>query len=385
MTKELGCKVLLITGELSGDLYGSLLVKRIREKNPYFHFVGIGGPKIRNLGIEMLFSAESLSLVGIPSFSDFKKYWFVYQKLKEFLAQGKVDLVILIDFPGFNLRIANLAKKLGYPVIYYIAPQVWAWHRKRIKILKKCVDRLYVILPFEKEFFSSYGIDTIFLGHPLLDVVQTNLSKELFFEIYKLNPQLPLVSFFPGSREGEIKRHLPLFLEVFKKLKMKYPEVQGIVVKAPGLGDHYLWEEAKKYFVVVENSQYDILKYSTVALLASGTITLEAAIIGTPSIVTYSLPSWVYFLAKKLIKVPYVSLPNLILGEEVYPELLQEKGKVENLAEKLKEYIENSNLRENVKNSLLKIREKLGPKGASWRIAEDMVKYINKVIKFDKG
>lgn len=377
MTRELGCKVLLITGELSGDLYGSLLVKRIREKSPYFHFVGIGGPKIRNLGIEMLFSAESLSLVGIPTFSDFKKYWFVYQTLKEFLRQRKIDLVILIDFPGFNLRIANLAKKMGYPVIYYVAPQVWAWHKRRIKILKKSVDRLYVILPFEKEFFSSYGINTLFLGHPLLDVVKSHLSEEIFFEIYKLDPQLPLVSFFPGSRDGEIKRHLPLFIEVFKNLKKKQPKVQGIMVKASGLSDHYLWQEAKKYLTVVENSQYDVLKYSTVSLLASGTITLEAAIMETPSIVTYSLPSWVYFLAKKLIKVPYISLPNLILGKEVYPEILHEKGKVESLVKKLEEYLEDPSLREKVKNELIQIKQKIGPKGASWRIAEDMLKYIS--------
>ncbi len=382
MIKEFGCRVLLVTGELSGDLYGYLLVKRIKEQSPYFHFIGIGGPKIRNLGIEMLFSAESLSLVGIPTFSDLKKYWFVYQKLKEFLKQKKVDLVILINFPGFNLRIAKLAKKLGYPVIYYVAPQVWAWNRGRIKILKNSVDRLYVILPFEKDFFRSYGIDTVFLGHPLLDVVKPNLSRDVFFEIYKLNPLLPVVSFFPGSREGEIKKHLPLFIEVFKRLKKKCPEVQGIIVKALGLSNHYLWEEAKKYLIVIENSQYDILKHSTVSLLASGTITLEAAIMETPAIVTYSLPSWVYFLAKKLVKVPYISLPNLILKKEVYPEILQEKEKVEVLTEKVKEYLENESLREEIKKELAEIKKIIGPKGASWRIAEDMLKYIHIIKTF---
>lgn len=369
-------RIFIITGEISGDIYGYLLIKRIKELNSAFQFVGIGGPKMRSLGIEILFPAESLALVGLPSFHDLKKYWFVYKKVKEFLEKKKVEVVVLIDFPGFNLKIAKLAKKLGYPVIYYIAPQVWAWNRKRVYILKKYVDRLYVILPFEKEFFSSYGIPTVYLGHPLVDMIKINLSEKIFYDVYQLDRSQPLISFFPGSREKEIKNHIPIFLKIFENLKKTIPNIQGIMVKAPGLRDSFLWEKARSQLKVIENTQYEVLKYSTVALLASGTITLEAALLGTPSIVTYFLPSWMYFIAKRLIKVPYISLANLILQKEIYPEIVQEKNKIEVITQKIRELIEDEEKRSKIKKELEDVRKIIGSLGASWKIAEDMIKYI---------
>jgi lipid-A-disaccharide synthase len=369
-------RVLIITGEISGDIYGYLLIKRIKDLNSAFQFVGIGGPKMRSLGIEILFPAESLALVGLPSFSELKKYWFVYKKIEEFLRKRRVDVVILVDFPGFNLKIAKLAKKLGYPVIYYIAPQAWAWNKKRVHILREYVDRLYVVLPFEKEFFSSYGISTIYLGHPILDLIKTNLSERFFYEIYQFDKSKPLVSFFPGSREREISRHIPMFLKIFENLKKINPHIQGIMVKAPGLKDSFLWDKARSQIKVIENTQYEVLKYSTVALLASGTITLEAALLETPAIVTYSLPSWMYFIAKKLIKVPYISLANLILQKEIYPEVIKEKDKISVITHKIKELIDNEEARMEIKKELSTIKKLIGSPGASWRIAEDMIKYI---------
>ncbi|MBO8143094.1 MAG: lipid-A-disaccharide synthase [Thermodesulfobacterium sp.] len=376
MNHQTSPRIFIITGEISGDVYGYLLIKRIKELNSAFQFVGIGGPKMRSLGIEILFPAESLALVGLPSFSEFKKYWFVYKKVKEFLERKRVDVVILVDFPGFNLKVAKLAKKLGYPVIYYIAPQAWAWNKKRVHILKKYVDRLYVVLPFEKEFFSSYGIPTVYLGHPILDLIKTNLSEKIFYEVYQLDSSQPLVSFFPGSREKEVTRHIPIFLKIFENLKKSNLSVQGIMVKAPGLKDSFLWDKARSQLKVIENTQHEVLKYSTVALLASGTITLEAALLGTPAIVTYSLPSWMYFIAKKLVKVPYISLSNLILQKEVYPEVIKEKNKVNIITQKIKELIEDEKKRNKVKKELENVRKIIGSLGASWRIAEDMIKYI---------
>ena len=376
MNHQTSPRIFIITGEISGDVYGYLLIKRIKELNSAFQFVGIGGPKMRSLGIEILFPAESLALVGLPSFSEFKKYWFVYKKVKEFLERKRVDVVILVDFPGFNLKVAKLAKKLGYPVIYYIAPQAWAWNKKRVHILKKYVDRLYVVLPFEKEFFSSYGIPTVYLGHPILDLIKTNLSEKIFYEVYQLDSSQPLVSFFPGSREKEVTRHIPIFLKIFENLKKSNLSVQGIMVKAPGLKDSFLWDKARSQLKVIENTQHEVLKYSTVALLASGTITLEAALLGTPAIVTYSLPSWMYFIAKKLVKVPYISLSNLILQKEVYPEVIKEKNKVNIITQKIKELIEDEEKRNKVKKELENVRKIIGSLGASWRIAEDMIKYI---------
>ncbi|MFN3921807.1 MAG: lipid-A-disaccharide synthase [Caldimicrobium sp.] len=367
-------KVLIITGEISGDLYASLLVKRIREINPALHFIGIGGPKLRGTDTEILFSAESLSLIGLPKPSDLKKYYFIYKKIEDLLRKRKVDLVILVDFPGFNLKIAKLAKSLNYPVIYYVAPQVWAWHKKRIKILKKCVDLLLVILPFEEEFFKSYGLPVKYLGHPAVDVVKVNLSKDLFYEMYGIKNRGPIISFFPGSREGEVTRHLPLFLKVYNELKKKNPEIFGIIGKAPGLKETTLWENAKKEMLVLENMSYEILKYSHASLLASGTITLEAALLETPAVVTYSLPPWIYFIAKRLVKVPFISLPNLILGREVYPEILQDKSSPLELASALERVI---NRETEIKNALKEIKTLLGSPGVTWKIAEEINKFVH--------
>lgn len=369
-------RILIITGELSGDLYGALVVKRIREINPAFHFIGVGGPKLRNTEAEILFSAEALSLVGIPRPSDIKKYFFIYRKIEELLKKRRVDLVLLVDFPGFNLKIASLAKSLGYPVLYYVAPQVWAWHRRRINIIKRCVDKLFVILPFEEEFFKSYGVEASYFGHPLLDVIRTNLNKEMFCEIFHFFPDKPIVSFFPGSREGEVERHLPLFLKVFEELKRRNRDIQGIMVKAPGIRENSLWEEAKKRLLVIENNQYDVLKYSQAALLASGTITLEAALLGTPAVVTYSLPGWLYFLAKRLVKVPFISLPNLLLGREVYPEILQDRSSSLELALALERVMKE---REKMEEAFLEIRRRLGGPGATWRIAEEVIKFAQNI------
>lgn len=363
-------RILIITGEISGDLYGALLVKKIRELNPSFHFIGIGGPRLRGSEAEILFSAEALSLVGLPTFSELKKYRFIYQKIEDLLRKKKVDMVLLVDFPGFNLKVAKLAKTLGYPVIYYVAPQVWAWYKRRIYLLKRYVDYLYVILPFEVEFFKNYGIEVRYYGHPLLDIVKVKMPKEMFYEIYRLNPKAPVIGFFPGSRESEIARHLPLFLKVYEELKRKRPEIQGIICRAEGLKEGPLWERAREQMLVLEGAQYEVLRYSSCALLASGTITLEAALLQTPSVVTYSLPPWLFFIAKRLVKVPYISLPNLILGKEVYPEILQERTSPFQLAKALEEVLERG---EEIKTELEKIKEKLGKPGVTLRIAEDIV------------
>ncbi len=363
-------RILIITGEISGDLYGALLVKRIRELNPSYHFIGIGGPRLRATDAEILFSAEALSLVGIPKPAELKKYFFIYRKIEELLKRKRVDLVLLVDFPGFNLRVAKLAKNLGYPVIYYVAPQVWAWHKNRIKILKKYVDYLFVVLPFEEEFFKSHGISVKYYGHPLLDVVRVKIPKELFYEIYGLDPEGPIVSFFPGSRESEVARHLPLFLKVYEILKSRNPKIQGIMCKAEGLKESPLWEKAKETLLVLENTQYEVLSYSKASLLASGTITLEAALLNTPGVVTYSLPSWLFFIAKRLVKVPYISLPNLILGKKVYPEILQERSSPFELARALESVMERDG---EIKRELEAIRRMLGSPGVTWRIAEEVI------------
>jgi len=372
-------RVLVITGELSGDLYAYLLVKKVRELFSGVQFVGIGGPRLRSLDVDILFSAEPLALIGIPTLSKLKRYLFVLNKIKELLRKRQVDLVLLVDFPGFNLRIAKFAKGLGYPVVYFVAPQVWAWYQRRITLLKKYVDLLYVVLPFEEEFFKSHGVRAKYFGHPLLDVVQPYLSEDLFYEVYGFRRDVPIVSFFPGSRESEVARHIPVFLEVYRRLKEKKVEVQGVMVKALGLSETLLWEEARRVFKVFENTQYDVLRHSDLAVLASGTITLEAGLLGTPSVVVYSLPSLVYHLAKRLIKVPFISLPNLILQEDVYPEVIVEKEGTDRLARVVEELIHDKEKSRRMKEALKRLPLEVGPPGAIRRIAEDFITFLELV------
>ncbi|MFZ8830622.1 MAG: lipid-A-disaccharide synthase [Thermodesulfobacteriaceae bacterium] len=369
-------KILVITGELSGDLYAYLLVKKLRELLPSLYFIGIGGPRLRSLDVDILFSAEPLSLVGIPDFSRLKRYLFVLNRIKDLLRKRHVDLVLLVDFPGFNLRIAKFAKGLGYPVVYFVAPQVWAWYRRRIHLLRKYVDLLYVVLPFEEEFFKSYGVRAKYFGHPLLDVVKPHLSAELFYEVYGLKENVPIISFFPGSRESEVARHIPIFLEVYRRLKEKNIEVQGLMVKALGLRESPLWEEARRAFKVLESVQYDVLKHSDLAVLASGTITLEAGLIGTPSVVVYSLPPLVYHLAKRLVKVPFISLPNLILQKAIYPEIIVEREGLKCLANVVEELLFDEEKRREMKEALARLPIEVGPPGAIRRIAEDFINFI---------
>jgi len=232
-------------------------------------------------------------------------------------------------------------------------------------------------LPFEREFFRDYGINAIYLGHPLLDLAEANISKKVFAEVYGFKEDEPIVSFFPGSREAEVERHIPLFLEVWGEIKKNVPSFQAIMVKCSSLRDNPLWERVKKEMMVIENTQYEVLKYSTVSVLASGTVTLEAAIMETPAVVTYRVPSLVYHLAKRLIKVPYISLPNLILKEEVYPEFLHGSEVAGEIAKGVLDIFENESKRAHIKKLLSKVKSQLGPKGATWRIAEDVVNYIN--------
>ncbi len=374
-------RIFLITGEISGDIYASLLIKRIKEIEPTFHFLTIGGPLVRKCLVENVFSAEKISLVGLPSLKQLREYKYIFEQVKKILIKRKVDLVILIDFPGFNLRVAKFAKKLGYPVIYYVAPQVWAWNKRRINLLKNYVDRLYVILPFEKDFFTREGVRSYYFGHPLLDYIEFPLSESLFKEIYNIPSKKELISFFPGSREKELKAHIPIFVKLAKELKRLFPErFEYIIVKAPGIENSSLWEMAKEEFKVISGHRYEVLKYSVFSVMASGTITIEAGIIGTPGVVLYlAIPDFIARIGKRFLKVPYISLPNILLKEEIYPEFVHQKEVKEKLFNKIVEILASPKEMKEKREKLKKLSLLLGPRGASWRIAEDMVNYMKKL------
>ncbi len=373
-------KILIVAGEESGDLYGAELLRKVREIMPGLIFYGIGGRRMRAAGLECLFPAEPLSVVGIPSLSQLRILKQAWERLKTFLIENRPRMAVLIDFPGFNLRLAKVCHKLGIPVFYYIAPQVWAWHRRRIRVLRNCVNLLAVVLPFEKPFFEKEGLRVEFVGHPLVDLVRPPLSRETFCEIVGLSPERPILGLFPGSREAEVRRLLPIFLKAYSLLKEEFPDLQGVVVKASGLGESPLWETARRKVKVLEGYQHEVLRQSEAAILASGTVTLEAALLETPMVAAYRLSRLSFFLAKRLVRVPYITLPNLILNEPVVPELLQEDAEPYKLAATLREYLSDPEKKARTREKLRRVKELLGGPGASWRVADLLVSFFRSTL-----
>ncbi|WP_068540609.1 lipid-A-disaccharide synthase [Thermodesulfatator autotrophicus] len=361
-------RVFLVAGESSGDLHGASLVRALREILPGIHIQGIGGPKLRATGFECLYPAENLAIVGLPSLQEAREVLRVFKRIKKILRESPPNLLILIDFPEFNLRLAKYAKRYQVPVFYFISPQVWAWRTYRVHLIKRVVDKMAVVFPFEVDFYARYGYKVHFVGHPLVDVVKPSLNRETLCRLLGLDSGRPIVGIFPGSRRREVITLLPLFLEAFNLVKKERPDVQGVIVRAEGLSDEFFLGASG--LKVVKGYQYDVMAQSEVVLLASGTVTLEATIVGVPMVVAYKLNKLSYWLAKKLVKVPYASLTNLLAGKALVPEHLQNEATPENLAEALLKFLNDHHYNQQVRDKLAQIKASLGPGGAAWRAAE---------------
>ncbi|OAG28672.1 hypothetical protein TH606_00810 [Thermodesulfatator autotrophicus] len=349
-------------------MHGASLVRALREILPGIHIQGIGGPKLRATGFECLYPAENLAIVGLPSLQEAREVLRVFKRIKKILRESPPNLLILIDFPEFNLRLAKYAKRYQVPVFYFISPQVWAWRTYRVHLIKRVVDKMAVVFPFEVDFYARYGYKVHFVGHPLVDVVKPSLNRETLCRLLGLDSGRPIVGIFPGSRRREVITLLPLFLEAFNLVKKERPDVQGVIVRAEGLSDEFFLGASG--LKVVKGYQYDVMAQSEVVLLASGTVTLEATIVGVPMVVAYKLNKLSYWLAKKLVKVPYASLTNLLAGKALVPEHLQNEATPENLAEALLKFLNDHHYNQQVRDKLAQIKASLGPGGAAWRAAE---------------
>lgn len=359
--------IFLSVGEPSGDLHGAGLARALRKRFPSARLIGLGGPRMAAEGVELLASVEDLAVMGfvevlgrLPFFLRLKRRVF------EALEREKVDLVIPVDYPGFNLRLARHAHDAGIRVLYYIAPQVWAWHASRAADLARDTDRIAVILPFEADFLRRAGAAAEFVGHPLLDVPETGLSREEWFRAEGLNISAPLLAVFPGSRRQEINRHLDIFQKTAEKLQARVPGLQVRVAAAPGQGDE-IYGDA---FVTTRQTQ-ELLRHATAALVKSGTTTLEAALARTPFVVAYRMNPASYVLAKRLVKVPHIALANLVAGERIVPELVQDEANPETLAARLLPLLKPGDPeREKMISGLERVRSTLGGGGAAERVAD---------------
>jgi len=367
-------KILLVAGEVSGDLHGSHLVEALQRIEPEIQFFGVGGEGLKGRGMKLLYPAQSLSVVGITEvFVKLRTVLKALRGLKGSLEREKPDLIILIDFPEFNLRLAKIARRRGIPVVYYISPQIWAWRPQRIKLIARVVKKMIVLFPFEVPLYETAGVDVEWVGHPLLDIVKPTLPKEKAFREFGLDPKRRTVGLLPGSRIHEIERLLPPLLASAHLLQKEIPDLQFVIPLAPGISRTILSSQMKNISFpvkVVEGFTYDVMNLSELLIMASGTATLEGAILGKPMIIVYkvSLPS--YWVGRALIRVDHIGLVNLVAEREIAPELIQKDVNPERIADEASRILRDPILSRKMAESMDEVRQKLGEPGAAQRAAQ---------------
>lgn len=359
-------KYYIIAGEASGDLHGSNLIKEIIKLDPKAEFRAWGGDLMKEAGAYEVIHIRNLAFMG---------FWEVVnnlQTIRKLLAFCKKDIVayrphgvVLIDYPGFNLRMAKFIKSKGFPVVYYISPQVWAWKSSRVKIIREVVDKMLVILPFEKKFYAGYDFPVEYVGHPLLDAIAQFREKKT----EKRHTDKPILALLPGSRKQEIRKMLPLML----KASESFTEYSIVIAGAPAINPEFYAPFLKNHHAEIQfGKTYELLSMATLAAVTSGTATLETALFKVPQVVCYKGNRLSYLLAKNLVKIPYISLVNLIMETTVVKELIQDALTVNTLKESLRE-IESGKARQIMLEQYDKLIEKLGSSGASSRAAKIVI------------
>jgi lipid-A-disaccharide synthase len=369
-------KVMIVTGEASGDMHGANLIKAMRAMQPELVVRGMGGEALISQGMAPLYDAAKLSVVGLSEvFSHLGDIRAAQRLLGQQLIVNRPGLLILIDLPDFNLMLAKKAKKLGIPVFYYISPQVWAWRSGRVRKIKRLVDRMAVILPFEKDFYRRKGMTVDFVGHPLLDVVKARISRPTFLAGQGIEMAgQKIVGLLPGSRRKEVATMLPIFIAAAVRLEKQLGRMTFLMPVAPTLTAADLagcgLEDCGLDIRLIRSDRYDLMAACDAVVAASGTVTLELAILKVPMVVSYRVSRLTYFLGRKFIKVDYASLVNLIAGREIVPELLQEKATPANISRALLQLLEDNAVRARMKQGLDGVVGSLGEPGASRRAAE---------------
>ena len=360
----MGRKILVSAGESSGDLYASLVVAELRRAWPDAAFFGCTGPRLRAAGVRTVVDSASLAVVGLLEVvAHIPRIYREYRKLMAAAAAEKPDLAILTDSPDFHLRAARRLRAMGIPVVYLVAPQVWAWRKGRLKTMRRTVDRLLCIFPFEEEFFRREGVAATYIGHPLAGLVRPSLGRDEFFKKHRLAPGRPLVTVLPGSRRGEAARHLPALLDASDRL-YREQAVNLVLPASANTGAPFFRERlGSSPVLVIEGESWEALAHADVALAASGTVTVEAALLGTPMVTFYKVtaPSWV--AGKLLVNVPFYCMVNLIAGRAVVPELMQDQMTGEAIAREARRLLVDGDARSEMKAGLAGVREKLAHTG----------------------
>lgn len=356
-------KYYIITGEASGDLHASNLVKEMKNIFPGCSFRAWGGDLLAASGAEVVRHIRDLAFMGFAEvIMNLRTIFKNIEFCKKDILEWKPDAVILVDYPGFNLRIAKFLKEKGIPVYYYISPQVWAWKSSRVNTIKRTVDKMITILPFEKDFYRSFGMEVEYVGHPLLDALGEEMQDR---GSSQSNPRSGIIALLPGSRKQEIEAKLPLMTA----LTRRFPEYEFRIAGAPSISPEFYAKFTNGKIPVVHGKTYALLQESEAALVTSGTATLETALLGIPEVVCYKGNPLSFAIAKRIVNVKYISLVNLIMNEEVVKELIQQELTVDNLERELRRVLDRSH-REWLFGKYRELRKVLGGTGASRRAAE---------------
>ncbi len=374
--------IFFIAGENSGDIHAANMLRAMRRLYPKVKAVGLGGPQLEAAGMELRRDmVKDLAIIGLAGVvRNFMKIRRVFLETEAYLREHRPDAIVLVDYAGFNIRMADRAKRLGIPVIWYISPQIWAWHKERIHTLARVVDLMMVIFPFEVGLYRAKNVDVVHVGHPLFDLIKIDQTKDEVFGEYGLDPDKPLITIVPGSRKREVEDFLRIMLEGARRYREAHPGTQFVIIRASTISREMLELIVEKENLsfpvqIVDRFRYNLRQYADFSWVKSGTSTLEAAILGAPHLIVYKVNFLTWVIGKQLFTISFIGLPNIVAGSTIVPELLQDEFTPLNLAEKTAHYMDQPEEYQQMLRDLRRVKEMLGGPGASRKAARTVLEF----------
>lgn len=372
--------ILIVAGEPSGDRHAAQLVVELKKRVPQLNFYGIGGEEMDTRGVQLFYHIRDMAFLGLTEVLRHLPFIHsVFRHLQKWLDEVKPAAIILVDYPGFNLRLARMANSCHIPVIYYICPQLWAWGKHRIKKIRGFVDLPLVIFKFEEEFYARHGIPAKFVGHPLVDEITIDLDEKTFRSRHHLHADKPIIALLPGSRSHEVQQLLPIMAQVAQNFE-RSDQYQWVVGKSRTLPMDIFQTILKdfSFIKIVEQDTHHLQKFAWLALVASGTATLETAYLGTPMIVLYKVSPLTYWIGRLLVRIPNIALANIVLQRRVVPELLQKEVSVPRIEQEMKKFLAEPQYYQEIMDELQKVPAILGGASAAGRAADEIIKFLSK-------
>ncbi len=367
-------RIVIVAGEASGDAHAGRMIAALKARRPEIEVSGIGGDALRQAGTEIFTDFRELAVMGLVEvLKRYREIKAVFNQLVERLRREKPDLLILVDYPGFNLKLAKQAHKLGIPVLYYISPKVWAWRPGRVKTIRRYVDHMAVLFPFEETLYQDAGVPVSCVGHPLVDAVHSAFNAQQAKQHFEIDPEHRVLGLFPGSRRSEVEALLPIMLQTAEKIKQRHFDLEVVLPLAPGLDMAFLQPMLKQSGLdikVVSGDFYDVIRSCDAIVAASGTVTLEIALMGVPHLIIYRVAPMSYRILKRLVKIPYVGLCNIVTHDNIITELLQDEVTVDNLDQHLTPLLTDPQAKSRAEYIRQQVLTALGPAGGADNAAQ---------------